>query len=373
LTPSACTLHPEREAAGSCEYCAQTHCAACLTPFLGRRLCPPCLERIRGLAGAAPGRPGAAGGPPVGPRLPGWGSAAAYFVGLWGFLWAGGVVLTFLLAGARAVLRRPPQPRFEALDASGLGLGLWSLLFGSWAWALFAAVLAGTALFAWHVERWSLKDLGLGWSPTVWRDLLVGLGLAGALFISVVGVGAGKGWFSVFNRLNAVDGAIVLHVGFVLLLPLAALEEVAVRGFLQRALGRTLGTPLALVAGASLFALLHAGNPGALEPRALLGLFLAGLYLGSAYLVTGRLWLPIFVHTGWNLLEGPVFGLPVSGSLPPVSILATADHGPAFWTGGKFGPEAGALLCLLLVLHTAVLWVLRPLLAPPSSAPTAAG
>ena len=66
------------------------------------------------------------------------------------------------------------------------------------------------------------------------------------------------------------------------------------------------------------FGLMHGLNPHFLENRlALPGLLLAGLYLASAYLITGNLWLPIFLHTGWNLLEGPIFGLPVSGALPP--------------------------------------------------------
>jgi len=302
--------------------------------------------------------------------MAGWLSGLVYLVGLYVTLAVGSGGLTVLLAMARHALQKPPQPRFEPLDASGLGLGIWAVLFGAWAWVMLAAVLLLTLVLARGLERVGLDGLGLRWTSLVWRDLLVGLGLAGALFISVVGVGAGKGWYSVHTRLNAVDAAIVLHVALVLILPLAALEEVAIRGYLQRAFGRTGGPVGGLVASSLAFALLHAQNPGGTSAMALFGLFLAGLYLGSAYLITRRLWLPIFVHAGWNLVEGPVFGLPVSGSAAPVSILHAGDTGPPLWTGGAFGPEAGLLLCLMLVVHIIALWAMRPWLTAASPDPT---
>jgi membrane protease YdiL (CAAX protease family) len=125
-----------------------------------------------------------------------------------------------------------------------------------------------------------------------------------------------------------------------------------------------------LVVSSLLFALLHAMNPEfGQHPFVILGLLLAGLYLGSAYLITGSLWLSIFLHVGWNLMEGPFFGLPVSGIMPPASWIGARDIGPQLWTGGSFGPEAGLLLCLLQVVHIGALWSMRPLFRRGSGRP----
>lgn len=340
------------------------HCADCLVGVLGRRYCPACAEQVRALAGIRPPGAPAAAADPRSPRWPGWLSGLAFTVALYGTLLMGGSGLGVALTLARAALGKPQQPRLEPLDPSGLGLGLWVGVFGSWAWAMLGAVVLLTLVLARAVERSGPAELGLRGTRLAWRDLFLGLGLAGALFVSVVGVGAGKGWYSVHPRLDAGDGLRVALAAFLIILPLAALEEVAMRGYLLRALGRSWGRVGGLLGSSAVFALLHSQNPGGAQPLALFGLFLAGLYLGSARLVTGNLWLPIFVHAGWNLMEGPVFGLPVSGAVVPVSILHTGDSGPPLWTGGEFGPEAGLLLGLLLAVHTGVLWALRPVLAP---------
>ena len=116
------------------------------------------------------------------------------------------------------------------------------------------------------------------------------------------------------------------------------------------------------------FAALHAANPGFWRsPAPLLGLIIAGLYLGTAYLATGRLYLPVALHTAWNLFEGPVFGFRVSGIQTP-SLLAVRETGPALWTGGAFGPEAGLLVPLALLLHFPLLLVVARRLPGPGPA-----
>jgi hypothetical protein len=144
------------------------------------------------------------------------------------------------------------------------------------------------------------------------------------------------------------------------------------RGFLLHATSRSWGRVGGLIATSVAFAALHMRNDHfGDQPWTWVGLFLAGIYLGSAYLITNRIWLPLFLHTAWNLMEGPIFGLPVSGITLPTTLLRTQPVGPAVWTGGSFGPEGGLLLCLLLLVHVAFLWALRPLLATNEPAPAA--
>src|SRR5204863_179661 len=52
-------------------------------------------------------------------------------------------------------------------------------------------------------------------------------------------------------------------------------------------------------------------------------------------------------------------GLPVSGMDVPATVVHTATRGTVSWTGGTYGPEAGLLLCVLLVIHTCALWAMK--------------
>lgn len=370
----SCPLHPSTATAGACEYCGELYCAQCLQPLLGRRYCPGCYARVAGIArggSASPSsRPVAAGAVAAssrpGPSLPGWLSALLYVIG---FLILDTLVQFGLMAALELarLARQPSVPTtsgLDLMDASAIGLPMWSVLFGFFGWLSLLLVVGYTALMAHGIERRKLTDLGLRWNRRVAMDMVVGLSLAGVLFVSVVGVGLSLGWYRITQIANPGSGLLTALVGMLILLPFAAVEELSMRGFVQHAAGRSWGKWGGLLASSVVFAGLHLLNPEiGQHPLAVLGLFLAGIYLGSAALITGNLWLAIFLHTGWNLMEGPFFGLPVSGMVVPASVLRTSAPGADLLTGGTFGPEAGLLLCLIMVVHIAVLWSLRPLLA----------
>jgi uncharacterized protein len=79
-------------------------------------------------------------------------------------------------------------------------------------------------------------------------------------------------------------------------------------------------------------------------------LFLAGLLLGFGYILTRQLALPIGLHITWNFFQGNVFGFPVSGQMAGPTFIAIEQGGPDLMTGGAFGPEAGLLGILVMVL-----------------------
>lgn len=140
----------------------------------------------------------------------------------------------------------------------------------------------------------------------------------------------------------------------ILMLLVAICEEVLFRGYIQRTLQHSLPRWLALVITSALFALMHAGNPGQ-HWLALPGIFIGGLLLGINYLYTGNLWFGIGLHFGWNALLGPVLGLQVSG-IKPAALIHTQLQGPAWLTGGSFGPEASVVYMALAVGLLAWLW-----------------
>jgi membrane protease YdiL (CAAX protease family) len=182
------------------------------------------------------------------------------------------------------------------------------------------------------------RALGLSLSgalPRFFRGFLMGAGLltavTGVLWLCgsyrLVGLGAGAG-------VRALGTALLLFF-FV-----AVFEEVLFRGIFFRLLEEGLGTWAALALSALLFGFIHFGNPGATTLSAFAIALEAGVLLGAAYVATRSLWGPIGLHTAWNVFEGPVYGTRVSGVELP-SLLDAHLVGPAWLTGGDFGPEAG--------------------------------
>jgi hypothetical protein len=131
-------------------------------------------------------------------------------------------------------------------------------------------------------------------------------------------------------------------------------EELMSRGYHLQTIASGLNLGWGLALSSAIFGVLHLGNPHATLVSTG-GIFLAGLLLGYAYVRTGRLWCSIGLHIGWNFFEGVVFGFPVSG-LNTFHLIQNRFPGPALWTGGSFGPEAGlimvpAILAGAVVIH----------------------
>lgn len=246
--------------------------------------------------------------------------------------------------------------------------------------------LAGTLAFLWAfavtIDRRHLSDYGLGIDRRWLIDAAFGFVLGGVLmtaiflvkflagWVEVVGVAGSPPWASFGAAMSAVVIAF-LAVGIY--------EELFVRGYLLTNIAEGLagssdgsrwGTALSLapvgaillatIVSSAAFGLLHAGNPGA-TAVSVVTITLAGVVLALGYLLTGELAIPIGLHVSWNLFQGSVYDLPVSGIDFDVSLLVVERQGPATITGGAFGPEAGLLGIggLLLGAIAIVGWVYR--------------
>jgi membrane protease YdiL (CAAX protease family) len=176
--------------------------------------------------------------------------------------------------------------------------------------------------------------------------------LAGAMQASVFGTAWAAGWLHIEGFVWQTHTPREIVLSFLSVTVVFALvgwyEELLARGYWLQNLSEGLNRPLAVLVSSSVFAVGHAGNPN-VTWVALLGLVGAGLLLAWAYLRTGRLWLAMGIHFGWNFFEGPVFGFPVSG-VETMPLLEITVSGPALWTGGQFGPEAGLVLLPALAL-----------------------
>lgn len=213
--------------------------------------------------------------------------------------------------------------------------------------ALGLALLMGRFLDREPVETMGLEPARVGRDTAVGLALGIGtMGLIGAVLLALNPRAPWPG--------KAVWWGFLLDA--VALFPAAAAEEVAFRGYLQRALTTWRGPAVGVLVPSVLFALFHALNPN-VSWLALANIALAGAVFAVAAERTGTLWLPIAYHYAWNLTQGPVLGLPVSGMVWN-GLLALPVGGPSWLTGGDFGPEGGLLSTMVLLLSLLPLWAL---------------
>jgi len=130
-------------------------------------------------------------------------------------------------------------------------------------------------------------------------------------------------------------------------------EEIAFRGIIYRIIEQREGTHAALICSALLFGLMHIPNEHA-DIISILSATSGGLLMSIFYTLTGRVWVPIFFHFGWNFSQ-IFYGATLSGTDLFPSYLEANLTGPAWLTGGAFGPENSPItigLCILLCCIT---------------------
>lgn len=243
---------------------------------------------------------------------------------------------------------------------------------------LFSSVSSLAAIFLslWvagrFLDRRSIKDFGLRLSGGWWLDLVFGLVLGAVLMTGIFAVEISLGWISVedafVSNLSGTSFWIALLLPISIFLCVGVYEEMFSRGYQLLNVAEGLNYPFlgprgaivaAWVTTSGIFGALHLGNPNATLLSAF-NITLAGLLLGAGYVFTGQLAIPIGLHITWNFFQGTVFGFPVSG-LEPIgaSFLATEQAGPDLWTGGAFGPEAGLMvpIAILIGVLLIALWV----------------
>lgn len=136
-------------------------------------------------------------------------------------------------------------------------------------------------------------------------------------------------------------------------------EEILLRAIMLRLMWRAFGPWAAFIISAAVFGAAHLANPEATWFAAACIALEAGVMLAAFYALTGRIWVSIGAHAGWNFTMGYLFGAPVSGTdFGPSLATSAARFGfPDWLSGGEFGPEAslpGLLVCTAVGL--AALW-----------------
>ncbi len=213
-------------------------------------------------------------------------------------------------------------------------------------------VVAAIVPVGWVLDRRRLLDYGLAVDRQWLVDCAGGLAVGAVAMTVVVALGVAGGWIAIVGVELSVGSLGLFGLLVAVFVIVGIYEELFVRGYLLTNLAegfrwfdlvdhRT-AVVAATLLSSGVFGGLHATNPNAtLLSTAVISA--AGVMLALGYLITGELAIPIGIHITWNVFQGLIYGLPVSGIELPVTLIATTSRGPTTVSGGAFGPEAGLL------------------------------
>lgn len=131
-------------------------------------------------------------------------------------------------------------------------------------------------------------------------------------------------------------------------------EEALSRGYCITVLNQMKKPWLSVLISSLIFSSLHIFNSN-VKIFGLINIALVGILFGYMFIKTSSLWMPIGYHITWNYFQGNVFGFPVSGGSHQ-GIFTLSEFNDNILTGGKFGPEAGILTTIVIIIGLIVIW-----------------
>lgn len=199
--------------------------------------------------------------------------------------------------------------------------------------------------------------LPLGSKGKIIKEYLSGL-IAGFLMMSAVCLILKLSGQIEINGFGIGSSVMKLFIiNLVMWFPQGASEELLFRGYLIPRIESRYKRAVAVFFSSLMFSAFHSLNMG-YTPLASVNLFLIAVLFALIYIKTGSIWMTSAIHTMWNLSQGNIFGLQVSGNEAHAAIINTAYAADAkdIITGGAFGPEGGlavtavTVICLIIVI-----------------------
>ena len=130
-------------------------------------------------------------------------------------------------------------------------------------------------------------------------------------------------------------------------------EEVLCRGYFMVSLGRRNPMWAAILLNALVFAAMHLLNDG-ISVLAFINLVLYGIFISLYFMKRGNIWVAGGFHSVWNLAQGNIYGILVSGMRSDCTLLkSTTVQGREIVNGVAFGIEGGlamTIVCLAGIL-----------------------
>ena len=208
-----------------------------------------------------------------------------------------------------------------------------------------------------YKEAFSIAGLPLSDPKKIAKDYLSGLVFGLLMMSSVCLILKLTGQIEITGFGFSTDLLPVFLVNLLMWFPQGASEEVLFRGYMIPRLETRFKKAFAVFFSSLLFSVFHSLNAG-YTPLASVNLLLIAVLFALIYLKTGNIWMTCAMHTAWNLSQGNIFGLDVSGNVAHASLIRTSHAAGAkdIITGGAFGPEGGlavtavTLVCMVIVI-----------------------
>ncbi len=249
--------------------------------------------------------------------------------------------------------------------ASGNIESLMSIQNSPWVqWASTATstgiVILSFFLYIKLVEKRPFKSIGLASNNKV-KKYLIGAAVSIVMQLFYFLVVLLLGWGEIAAEpIYATTAFGTSAIGFILLfltgfIIQGASEEVVVRGWMLPVMSRHYRVSTAIILSSVFFGFLHILNPN-ISVLSIINLILYGIFASLYSLNDGGLWGIFAQHSIWNWFMGNILGLPVSGMIfGNASLIETKLTGPAWITGGNFGPEGGLIVTFILSVSIIIL------------------
>ena len=220
-----------------------------------------------------------------------------------------------------------------------------------------AGIILVTLLFCKLIQKRKVTTVGFQ-KPDMWKEYLTGMGIGFGIFTAPVLLCVITGSLKIQGMSPSFSiGIFVLFLLGYLVQGMA--EEVLCRGYFLVSVSRRYPLAVGIIANAVLFAALHLLNNG-ITVLAFINLVLFGVFASVYFVKRGNIWGVGALHSIWNLAQGNVYGIRVSGIQTSCSVLSSEMvAGRELINGGDFGLEGGLAVTIVLVVGTLVLLATR--------------
>jgi membrane protease YdiL (CAAX protease family) len=255
------------------------------------------------------------------------------------------LLLTYLLLAAIVSLF---GTQLKWLDAAMQEQGLASQLL------LLLAGLAATAIMVRSIDVRPWCDVGLGREAARPRARDEGLILGGVTIGAACAALLVLGWLRIVPATPGSSLVAATRISAFLILAALA-EELISRGYLLTAVRDATGAWPAAAFTSLLFGVAHLRNPG-VTVESFVNVTLAGVFLAAVRLTFDSLYAAWAAHAAWNWIMAVPLHASVSGLVFDAPDYRTVSSGPAWATGGTWGPEGGVAAAVGMLAGLAYLY-----------------
>lgn len=221
-----------------------------------------------------------------------------------------------------------------------------------------------TAVFVSLIDQQSLISLGLHYDGESLTSVSYGAAIALCCVTVVFLLGLLMGYINVKPSKLSEDCVSCMPLflgGLVDFFTAAVFEEIIFRGYVYYVLLKSGGLYFAIIGSAVVFSTAHLIKHANVPLLYVLNAFVFGIVVAVCRYYTCSLWLPIGLHFGWNVVSGPIFGLPYSGRNYDRGVVVSEVSGPQWLTGGQYSLDAGVLGTLAIIIAAVTLSTVTPI------------